>query len=389
MRHLWLSSLLAIALGLPAAAVAQVVPPPTVAEPLVVGLEPAPSPSFANLFLREPVVAVTCAGQALGPVHSERLPPAVIARPAGAGAPTDPLAVKSFSFAVAPDGRPLSIRRVAAPPSEAVYILDPVGESEVQASLASWRFPAQARSDCLLTVEDRQNPAAEAPTPLLARALALSSRYGQGPALRAALARPGDDCLTGSPARTWVFPDGRLQPPPGGRSWGAVRYSIDADGRTFDLQVLDASSEAAGAALRDSLAASTFAPSRPRTGCVAVISRYGDALGEAPPAPPELEAANRCGLEVLDRITLGALDYPDAFLDRGIEGWAVIRFDLASWGRIGGVEVVAAEPAAVFGAAAQRIFTGARVTPAFEHAAGCVQRVRFRLPGDGETPNAR
>lgn len=388
MRRLWLLSVLAVAAGLPSFAVAQHESAPTVAEPIVIGLAPPARPSFDDAFVRDSVASVTCDGRAVAPIHSERLPPTLANRTPGGPEPTPP-AAEAFTFAVSADGRPRSIRPVPPTLMPGVTMIGSLTDQGTEASLASWRFAPEAREACRLTIEKPQSAVASAPEPLLARALALTAREDQRPIFRAALARPGDDCLTGSPARTWVFPDGRLQPPPGGRSWGAVRYSINADGGTFDLQVLDASSEAAGAALRDSLAASTFAPSRPRTGCVAVISRYGDALGEAPPAPPELEAANRCGLEVLDRMTLGALDYPDAFLDRGIEGWAVIRFNLASWGRIGGVEVVAAEPAATFGNAAQRIFTGARVTPAFEHAAGCVQRVGFRLPGDGETPNAR
>ena len=39
----------------------------------------------------------------------------------------------------------------------------------------------------------------------------------------------------------------------------------------------------------------------------------------------------------------------DADLDRAIEGWAVIAFDVAPWGGTGNVRVVASEPAADFG----------------------------------------
>jgi TonB family protein len=387
MRHLWLLSVLAVATALPGVGAAQSQPAPNVGEPIVIGLTP-PAPSFADLFVQDAVPSVTCDRRAITPVHSEPLPPMLAVRPPGGPDPAPP-AAEVFTFAISAAGRPASIRPAPSASRPGVIIVGPAPDAEIQASLASWRFAPEARKDCRLALEKPQIAAADASEPLLARALALAPQAARRPALRAALMRPGDTCLSGTRARTRVHPDLRSEPPPGGRSWAAVRYSLDPEGRTYDVSVLDASSEAAGEALRDSMTASTYAPGRPLTGCVTVVSLYGEPLGFFPPLDPDLETANRCGPETADRMTLGELDYPDAMLSRGVEGWAVIRFDLASWGRVGGIEVLASEPAASFGAAAQQIFRNARVTPAFEQAAGCVQRVVFRLPVEGETGNAR
>ena len=71
--------------------------------------------------------------------------------------------------------------------------------------------------------------------------------------------------------------------------------------------------------------------------------------------------------------------YPENFRRRGIEGWAVIAFDLAPWGAVGNAKVVAAEPAAEFGEAAQRIVLGSAAASSKKGYSNCVVRVRYAM----------
>jgi TonB family protein len=71
--------------------------------------------------------------------------------------------------------------------------------------------------------------------------------------------------------------------------------------------------------------------------------------------------------------------YPENFRRRYIEGWAVIAFDLAPWGAVGNTKVVAAEPAAEFGEAAQRIVLGSTTAASKQGYSNCVVKVRYAM----------
>lgn len=66
----------------------------------------------------------------------------------------------------------------------------------------------------------------------------------------------------------------------------------------------------------------------------------------------------------------------------------MIAFDVAPWGQTGNVRVLAAEPAAEFGDAAQQIIRGAVKPPSPTGYTGCVERVRYiiRDGGTAEPP---
>jgi TonB family protein len=78
------------------------------------------------------------------------------------------------------------------------------------------------------------------------------------------------------------------------------------------------------------------------------------------------------------------IGFPPEFERRGIEGWAVVRFDIAPWGGVGNVAVVAAEPAAAFGQQAVQIVGAARKAPSARGYTGCMARVLFKLPVSGD-----
>ncbi|HEX8216285.1 MAG TPA: TonB family protein, partial [Allosphingosinicella sp.] len=125
-----------------------------------------------------------------------------------------------------------------------------------------------------------------------------------------------------------------------------------------------------------------------RKGCTYAFHRRQTEPLRAPP-PPE-EAAFRpadatCPSERPAWAHMPPLVFPEEFRRRAIEGWAVLRYDVAPWGATGNVSVLASEPAAAFGEQAVRIVSGARRAAGTQGYTGCVTRVIFILPpGDGE-----
>ncbi|MEN3748956.1 hypothetical protein TPR58_17405 [Sphingomonas sp. HF-S3] len=77
------------------------------------------------------------------------------------------------------------------------------------------------------------------------------------------------------------------------------------------------------------------------------------------------------------------LTFRPGFAGRRVEGWAVIGYDIAPWGKTGNVRVLAAEPAAAFGDRAREIATGARQAPSAAGRSGCVDMVHFIMPSPG------
>jgi hypothetical protein len=59
---------------------------------------------------------------------------------------------------------------------------------------------------------------------------------------------------------------------------------------------------------------------------------------------------------------------------------------VAPWGEIGNVRVLAAQPAAAFGLAAERGLRGARLAPGKQGLTGCIDTVRFRIGAQADQP---
>ncbi|MEN2786276.1 TonB family protein [Sphingomonas qilianensis] len=70
------------------------------------------------------------------------------------------------------------------------------------------------------------------------------------------------------------------------------------------------------------------------------------------------------------------LTYPANYRRRGIEGGAVVSYDVAPWGAVGNLKVVASEPTSDFGEAATAMLAGAARTSSAIGASGCIDRVR-------------
>lgn len=345
--------------------------------------EPAPSAAEAVFLL--PTVETACDGAPIQPEHAEEIgPDAVLDADAAERADT------VLAFSIDADGR---TRDIGPAPGASPW--SPSAAEAVQAGLAAWRFPTGARKDCRLTIRYRARPMAEVETGDLLRYFAVTRTTGPvRDAVADRLAGPDASCggekRGGRAPRTVSYPDFHIgrRPPPGGRTWTVLRWNIAADGRATDVETLGSSGDAElDAETRRAVSETVVAPGRPLKGCVYNFYRNGPIL----PAPPVPEPADdplaNCPDVVADRFRAPSdLPYPTAFRERSVEGWALVRFDTATWGQVGNVQVVEAQPAAAFAAAARRLVAGGAATPSFEAGVRCIVPVRYRMPVEGDDP---
>ncbi|WP_395944565.1 TonB family protein [Brevundimonas sp.] len=346
-------------------------------------LRPLPTPDATSLetaAIQLPSASATCGDVAVQPLVAEEFAPTAFTR---GGPVSDGL----LDFSIADDGRTLDIRPVQ-PSSIPVGVRD---NAAPQAVLAGWRFPAEAHKDCRLTIRWRTLPLAQAETDTsdLMKLFAVSQTtrpIRQAVALR--LGGDGADCgdrWGGRRPSLVSYPDfltGR-RPSPGARTWTIVRWNIDAAGEFTDVETLGSSGDAdLDAETRRAISDSSAKPGPARKGCVANYYRWGEPL-PAPPLPPEdqrKDPLQNCPAEIGERFKARRdLIYPAAFSQRSIEGWALVRFDIAPWGAIGNVEVIESQPAAAFGDDARRMVQGSTATPAFNAGIRCVVPVRYRM----------
>lgn len=349
--------------------------------------------------LQIPTAEATCGDAPVQAVYAEPLRIEAVGQ-------ARPKSAVTLAFAIAADGRTRDIRPAPAsadPIAEIVVSSHDVSTEAEQAALAVWRFPAEARSDCRLTVRYAAAPIGSADKDALLRYFALTR--GQNPtrdAVSARLGGRGGDCggarRRERRPRTLQYPDLKIGRaiPPGGTAWSVARWDLDAQGRPQAVETLGSSGDAAfDAETRRAVSASLMEEGAPLKGCVASFYRRGPSLpAPAMPSRPD-DPLQTCPAEVSARFQAsnGRETYPRAFVERGVEGWAVVRFDLATWGQVGNVAVVEAQPAAAFGDSGRRTVQSARITPSFDPAVRCVIPVRYRTPEtvareDGRTANA-
>jgi len=283
-----------------------------------------------------------------------------------------------LSFAVDAQGRPFDIRR-----AEGGRVVAP--SDAALAALASWRFASGAPAmGCKIALTPRRTPIAEANRADLFEIIAFERR--NTPALVRETVSKAGDCGT-APRRspkTLSFPDLRrfdgrdLNP-----AWAAVTYDLDADGTPRNVRV---DAQDGDPALADvaaaAIAGSRFQSGRPVKACYGVFA----ATPRETPAPPRPALASferpgdQCDV-AKEALNLPPLkNYPRAYADRKVAGWAYLRFDVAPWGQIGNVQVLASEPSAAFGAAAQSLLWGARPTAPPEGYRGCLVPVIYAIP---------
>lgn len=345
-----------------------------------------------DVVLMAPSAQAVCDGRVVSPLHAEVLP----ARLQGPGARGQRIETVETTFSIDPEGRPIGIGAPSSAPDATGGVVL-VGrrvspDDAIQASLAAWRFDGPAR-DCRLEVRFTPQLASQAPTETLLAYYAVTRTTGTARDLvERRLAGPAANCdgeaRRARPQRLVAVPDFRVgATPPGGYGWSVLRWDVDEDGRSRNVETLGSSGDAAfDAEARRAVGETLLHPGPALKGCVYNFYRYGGLL-EAPERPPTPEdPLKSCPAEINDRYKPRPnLTFPDAFRRRSIEGWALIRFDLATWGQVGNAAVVDAQPAHVFGREALSIVSGGRAQPGFTPGVRCTIPVRFHMPE--ETPD--
>jgi TonB family protein len=324
---------------------------------------------------------VRCGEEVAAPVSLARpIPGTAIVQPQQTVAPFD------LKFRIDERGQPIGI--VAAPRDvRGVY----VNPSDLQPALAASRFaPGAVREGCTIRYTAVVRPVIDAPIELVYRYLALPhDRSWFEPAIQERARTAGGTCFEGGAPNVLLrgFPDfDRIPQPPGALSMTMVAFDIDAAGKPTRIRTATSDGNAAlDAAGRSAIAKSRFGAGSPRTGCTYPYYRRQ----QSPLRPPEMgsidafrPAGSGSGCDESEgRWALPPrMTFPEPFRRRGIEGWAVVRYDVAPWGQTGNVTVLASEPAAAFGDQARGIVAAAKRPPSERGASGCVERVVFKLP---------
>lgn len=324
--------------------------------------------------------AVECSGIVVEPVRREM--PIPEARDYVSPSEMQPI---TLHFTIDAAGRPIDIDGGGTPfwPS-----------ADAVPAFAAWQFASSApKNGCSMTYTVNHP---EGPDVLIEDAeRAFAFRRGDERAMMPFYVRTipaASDCFDPFPAyRLQAYPDYEALGQTPGRARNAmIGFDVDAKGRTRNLRVIggDRGSAIAAAGLK-AVHGSRFVPGA-RHGCALPFSVLPRKPLEAPSGPPagDYEAADAaCEGAPQDWVSMPPLAFPSEFARRSIEGWAVVRFDVAPWGEIGNVSVVKAEPAAAFGEAAKGIVMRAKKTPSTRGFSGCVQRVNFKIRPWGTAPD--
>lgn len=267
--------------------------------------------------------------------------------PSPNSAPGSELRPGVLRFDIDDTGRPLSIRR------------DGVSYApDLAPALAASRFAAgRKRTGCTITYTPHVTPLDQAPVADLI-AYTLSPESGRLPKEGWARTRREGNCDARPVPQPLLraLPDFRKLPAtPGVKDWSMVDYEIDAEGQPRQASVPHSTgNKALDQAAITAVEQSRFTPGA-RTGC-----RYPYA-------------------------TAPRLTYPVAYNRRQVEGWAILSFDVARWGDIGNVKVLAAQPSEDFGTHAVQVMRTARFQPSSTGLSGCVERLSF-VTGPNSTP---
>jgi TonB family protein len=287
-----------------------------------------------------------------------------------------------YRFRIDSEGRALSIRRERSDYAP--------GAEDVAPSLVASRFPAGgSRPDCTIAYSLRATSPQDSPAEDLI-SYTLTPLSGKLPAEGWARIRPADaPCLVEPRPRplTMNFPDyDKLPAKPGVKDWSMVEYDQDRDGRPVHVRI----GHSTGNPALDAAAVRAMRGSRytggARTGCFYPYARAAATL--AAPQAPEEDAMRPSGSTCPQSGDWAAppfLRYPKAYQRRAIEGRAIVAFDVAPWGELGNLRVLASEPTAEFGDAALQVVGSARKPASSTGRTGCVERVLFKM-GYGGIP---
>lgn len=315
---------------------------------------------------------VVCGSETVKPVRME-IPAAAIVRG------TDPVeaAEPVYHFRIDTYGRPLSIRADEA----SVFYMRTVSD-DFEPALAGSRFPtAQAKASCIVRYVPHQTPLRDA----TAEQLLAIPPDGDLTAdeFSELLRRPGDTCATLPTPRNLAYPPLDQLPDVMGHLGGAlVRYDVDATGATGGVEMLANSGPAElGPMVVQAIKESRYAAGA-KHGCIAGFRVPPRGTLRPPPVPrddPYLDPKHRCPREGSKLVHVEDVPFPVPFQRRNIEGWGMIRFDVATDGSLENLETVLAEPAAAFGEQAKGVLLAGHADPVPTRLIGCIAKIRFAL----------
>jgi TonB family protein len=291
-------------------------------------------------------------------------------------------AALTYAFDIDPSGRTMNIRKAAADARA-------IGADDIAPSLAASRFAAgKGHSDCTMAYTQRQTSLAAAP---LADLTAYSVNAISGPLPKEAWERmqSDSDCrdVRALGLKNRAFPNFQgIASTPGVRNWSMVEYDIADNGVTKNIRTVAGTRNAALDAASRKAVEQTRYYKGGRKGCRYPYWRSPATL----PAPlaPEEDAFRPAGSTCTDRVEWSVPPrsrFPEPYRRRAIEGWAVVSYDVAPWGEVSNIKVLASQPTEDFGTQAIGIVRGGKVA-APEGFVGCAELVRFEM-GPGEEDN--
>lgn len=290
-----------------------------------------------------------------------------------------------MAFTLGDDGRPLGITQ--RPAGAETYWAVPL--HDLAPALSLWRFPASAAgARCTMRFTPRAVPLDRAAPADLYRVAALRLTSGTAYTDLIQQIRKAGDCAGPGRVRPLLIAyidDRRIPQAPGVPSYAVASFDVDADGVPQHPGIVASDgNRVLEAAATDAVARSRYVGDAPRTRCTLPFVRMASEPVPAPPIPPKSAfAEGKCPQPVRWAQKLRQ-QFPDPFRRRAIEGWAIVRYDIAPWGATGAVTVLASEPAAAFGDAARSMIASARAEPSPTGAQGCIARVHYRMAEEGE-----
>lgn len=285
----------------------------------------------------------------------------------------------TYRFAIDASGRPVSLARQEGG--------GPLFASDIGPALAASRFPAGAvREDCRVTYSARAWAIETAPVEDLV-SYTITPTSGRLPAEGWARIQAEGLCARAPRPRVLLraFPDfRRIAGTSGVKDWSLVGFDIDESGAPMKMRTVHTTGNAAlDAAATEAVGDSRFTKGA-RSGCLYPYWKAADRL-PAPPVPDEAalrpEASSCAAKPKWD--SWPVLNFPEAWRRRSIEGWAIVSYDVAPWGAIGNVKVLASQPSDDFGRHAIGIMQSGRAVASAQGTTGCVETVRFVI-GIGE-----
>jgi hypothetical protein len=366
-------------------------PPPVVAS----GASIVPSPRSTAIIVAYGAQGASCGGVDVPfAINEPPLPTGATRYEPVSPANTQPPRPASdivLSFHIDAQGRAVGIKREAATPSGPTLYVD---SSDLEPALAVSRFASgRPRLDCRATYRATTVPLADADPQLLSAYMA-SGTAGSGARQELARLRPtGTNCGSPEALRPLLlaFPDPKKVGLRSGEVvYATIAFDVDASGKPINVRSLASNNAAHAAEGARAVGASRFAKG-PAVGCITGGALRGQNPTEPPPRPDVASfrrSADTCS-EVKPKMQFALKPaFPLPFRKRNVEGWAIVRYDVAPWGDTGNIEVVAAEPAAVFGEVAKQVVRSGKAEASATGATGCLAPVAFRLADDDGRPEA-